>query len=301
MFDFHSLVEIFRVAGLIYLAVVAGLVLIVFRLRLGWPARAALTAAIIAIFLGLPGKVLYDEKLRKDAAAARAKEAWARYEARCKNAGVKIYRKVENIQGIYLANVRPDNLNFNEQFELSDPYGRDYTGVSYIASFLEGYDRLGRPAWDTAETRGFKYVDVKDAGTETVYRYTAVPIRNWIDRPGIPRLTPELQKLLEIAKPPLPKYGVAYEDISTREDREYWIAGSLLRVYDVDTREVLAERVGYMIDPGQGAMGGGRSPWLIAAHYACPWFYEPGSRWDQANPQIGQARKFVESVLRPQQ
>jgi hypothetical protein len=54
-----------------------------------------------------------------------------------------------------------------------------------------------------------------------------------------------------------PRYGVTYDDISTREEREYWIAGSSLKVIDLQTNEVMAERIGYMMDRGQGDTGGG--------------------------------------------
>jgi hypothetical protein len=51
---------------------------------------------------------------------------------------------------------------------------------------------------------------------------------------------------------PHPRYGVTYDDISTREERDYWIAGSSLKVIDLQTNEVMAERIGYMMDRGQG-------------------------------------------------
>ncbi|MBL0209276.1 MAG: hypothetical protein IPP84_15475 [Propionivibrio sp.] len=69
---------------------------------------------------------------------------------------------------------------------------------------------------------------------------------------------------------PAPRYGVTYDDISTREERDYWIAGSSLKVIDLKTNEVMAERIGYMMDRGQGNTSGGRAPWLLAADHACP-------------------------------
>jgi hypothetical protein len=66
------------------------------------------------------------------------------------------------------------------------------------------------------------------------------------------------------------RYGVEWTDISSREDREHWIAGSSLRVLDVRTQDVIAERIGYMIDRGQGSQAGFRSPWRFAQYNACP-------------------------------
>ena len=92
-----------------------------------------------------------------------------------------------------------------------------------------------------------------------------------------------------------PKYGVTYEDISTHEDKDYWIAGSSLKVIDTQTGEVLAERIGYMFDPAQGSKAGGRSPWLLAANHSCPAFGESHASSSQPH----QAKKFVEKTLKP--
>jgi len=101
---------------------------------------------------------------------------------------------------------------------------------------------------------------------------------------------------------PAPRYGITYDDISTREEREYWIAGSSLRVIDLKTQEVMAERIGYMMDRAQGSGAGGRSPWLrrspwlLAANYACPGF---GTSRHASVAQIGQTQLFAETVLKP--
>ena len=93
---------------------------------------------------------------------------------------------------------------------------------------------------------------------------------------------------------PAPRYGVTYDDISTREEREPWIAGSSLKVIDLQTNEVMAERIGYMMDRGQGDTSGGRSPWRLAANAACPAF----PRFERNPPfQLQQTRRFVEAVL----
>ena len=64
---------------------------------------------------------------------------------------------------------------------------------------------------------------------------------------------------------------------------------------DLHTNEVLAERIGYMMDVGQGSQAGGRSPWLLAANNSCPQFLGQPASTDQ----IGQAEKFVEKILKP--
>jgi hypothetical protein len=125
-------------------------------------------------------------------------------------------------------------------------------------------------------------------------RRTDISARDLSSNPNIPshRLMYVLDRVP--APGPAPRYGVTYDDISTREDREYWIAGGSLKVIDLETHEVIAERVGYMMDRGQGNTSGERSPWLLAASHACPSFpVAPGGQPFKAY----QSRDFVEKVL----
>ena len=78
---------------------------------------------------------------------------------------------------------------------------------------------------------------------------------------------------------------------------ENWIAGSSLKVIDLKTNEVIAERIGYMYDWAQGSREGFRSPWLMAADNACPAFGRSDVKATTA--QIGQTVRFVEKVLHP--
>jgi hypothetical protein len=65
-------------------------------------------------------------------------------------------------------------------------------------------------------------------------------------------------------------------------------------VIDLKTNEVMAERIGYMMDRDQGDESFGRAPWLFAVRNACPPFPRtPGGR-----PFVmDQTRNFVEKVL----
>lgn len=100
-----------------------------------------------------------------------------------------------------------------------------------------------------------------------------------------------------------PRYGITYDDISTKEDRDFWIAGSSLRIVDLTSGETIAERIGYMMDPGQGSRGGGRQPWLLAADRACPPFLARFERIVErvpgASAQRLQSYDFAEKVVTP--
>jgi hypothetical protein len=65
----------------------------------------------------------------------------------------------------------------------------------------------------------------------------------------------------------------------------------------------MAERIGYMMDRGQGNRSGGRSPWLFAADNACPGFQRNPNRpippGRGASAQSHQTEDFVETILKP--
>jgi hypothetical protein len=97
------------------------------------------------------------------------------------------------------------------------------------------------------------------------------------------------------------RYGITWDDISTREDRERWIAGGSLKVIDLRTNEVIAERVGFMIDRGQGSKAGFRSPWGLAVQNACPEFPQVGPTDPRRNRDTlnTNTRHFAIRVLTP--
>jgi hypothetical protein len=71
---------------------------------------------------------------------------------------------------------------------------------------------------------------------------------------------------------PTSKFGIEWNDISTPEDRKYWVAGSRLRIIDLTDNTIVAERIGYFIEAGFGSRAGGRRPWLTSRgpHTTCP-------------------------------
>ncbi|HEX5391977.1 MAG TPA: hypothetical protein VFW68_01760 [Rhodocyclaceae bacterium] len=238
------------------------------------------------------------------AAKARQAKAQAMFNEHCKTAGEKITRTVDYVEGIYLLKLRPKGINYGstpeEQFLMDDPYGRDFDGDAYIRSFLRGffeanYRRPDVPLPNAPAHIGYRYVEALDPADGKRYRYTGRIDEPWRYDNSYSKAYKRfvLDKLPAPADPP--RYGVTYDDLSTREDREYWIAGSSLKVIDLKTNEVIAERIGYMWDPGQGNNGGGRSPWLMAADHACPAFAPRHG----STVQLLQSENFVEKVLHP--
>ncbi|MBW8833047.1 MAG: hypothetical protein JF606_27425 [Burkholderiales bacterium] len=243
----------------------------------------------------------------------RQAKAQALFAERCKTAGEKIYRTVDNVEGIYLLKLRPQGVNFGDQFKLDDPYGSDSSGDTYILNFLRGFyhQRATPPIPGAPPQLGYPYVEAIDPKDGQRYRYTGgvreVEVTSSILVGGTGKQFKT--KAFVLDKSPAtgsaPRYGVTYDDISTHEEREYWIAGSSLKVIDLQTNEVIAERVGYMVDVYQGSQAGGRSPWLFAADHACPGFQTNPLRpltaafGGGSSAQPGQTLFFVEKVLHP--
>ncbi len=247
----------------------------------------------------------------KEGPKARLAKAEAMFAERCKKAGVFIHRTAENVEGVFLMKLRPDEINYDQQYTLDDPYGRDVGGRGYFTNFLYGRTARGSVTYKDNISAGYRYVEAIDPKDGKRYRYTgSMKVIGQMNRSAF-NVQVELKRnpdfdlnkhaytLDKVPAPgPAPRYGVTYDDISTREDRDYWIAGSSLRVIDLQPNEVMAERIGYMMDRGQGNTSGGRAPWLLAAKNACPAFpLAPGGHPFKMN----QTRDFVEAALRIKQ
>ncbi len=266
-----------------------------------------ITGLVILISVGLISSCTYPHRKKDPEALKRIQTARALFAERCKTAGEKIYRTAEDVEGIFLMKLRPKRKNYSDQFLMDDPYGRDLGGDGYIENFLLGLNAQGSTTYKNPVTNGYQYVEAIDPADGKRYRYTGemkivgqkdVNARNIKlsikNNPNfdINNYGYVLEK--NVSPGEQPRFGVNYADISTREDREYWIAGGLLQVIDLETNQVMAERIGYMMDPGQGATGGGRSPWLMAARYACPEF----PKTPEGRPyKYDTTRDFVEKVL----
>ena len=233
------------------------------------------------------------------------------FQAHCTTAGEKIYKTVDDVEGIFLMKVRPEGTNYNDQFAMDDPYGRDLGGDGYISTFVKGsHPRPKEPAAGAPQRLGYLYVEAIDPQDGKRYRYSG-DIKEVVHTQSIliggdgktQFTTNDFVLDRVLATGPMPRYAVTYDDISTREDRNYWIAGSSLKVIDLQTNSVIAERIGYMVDLGQGDTGGGRSPWLMAANHACPTFQRnplsPIPPGRGASAQSHQTEDFVEKVLKP--
>ncbi len=278
--------------GLVYWLLVIGILALVLVKVKGRLDRLLTVAAVLgimvvpmALHVSKGQKRERQQEQQQQQAKVRLDAAMARFEMHCKGAGEKIVKTVDNVEGLFLMKVRPENKNDLEpaQFKLNDPYGHDLDGEGLIESFFYGRNKTGRLDQGSLIGVGYRYVDAISPQDGKRYRYTGyhADLNHF-----------KLNKTLPAT--PGPRYGVTYDDISTPEDRELWIAGSSLRVIDLQTNEVIAERIGYMVDKGQGSKDGFRDPWFFATYNACPVF-----PFSDHPSQVGQTRNFVEKVLQP--
>ena len=228
------------------LAIVA-LVTVLWTANRAWK-KAVGALAVIALFGFLPARQWLEVRERE----AYARQAWAYFKKKCtENAGEKILKKFAGVKSVLITKQLPPatEKDLYDQFWYGDPYtlaleGKDRTQI--VAGRLIMSLRLKKDP--TRDERGFHFVEVKSGdGFERLF-----PLRE----------PPFIHK--EAVASPASRFGVAWEDISTPEDRRHWVAASRLRVTDLSDNSLVAERTGYLIEAGFGSTGSGRRPWLTA-------------------------------------
>lgn len=242
----------------------------------------------------------------------RTDNGHALFEDRCKNvAGIKIYKTIEDVEGIVLLKVRP----VAGDRELADPmwpgaaFAGEWPADEYIDTFLWYENPFGNPkdskptaitpgrrgfiSSAPSELPGYRYVDVVDEKTGTRERYSGETrdvlthfngisggvtgdyvIRRWIlDHQPAPAEGP--------------RYGVTFEDHVIPEERALGLASSTVKVLDLKTHEVLGEMTRYAWTPAK-PNSANPTPWLTA--YTC------GSGF---NTRGTHTRLFVDQILQP--
>jgi hypothetical protein len=273
--------------GIIYWLIALSLAGLVLWVGKRWWVKAPIAALILAGF-AYPVIRRVDAQ-QQEVASAKSKldVAMAQFQMRCKSAGEKIVRTVENVDGVVLMKWRePRDVNDEyDQFKLFDPYGRDCAAEECVSQLLRLEVDAGLFEREVSLRKSrYRFVEAQDDRDAVPHRYTGTmkPVASWtpeaIEKYRKEKGTdiPEYSYQFALAKAPITKfsarYGITWDDISTREDREHWVAGGSIKVIDLQTNEVLAEHVGFLIDSGQGSTAGFRSPWGWARSYssACP-------------------------------
>jgi hypothetical protein len=242
-------------------------------------------------------------RTREDFAKYR-EAAWAHFRKRCEdNARETIHRVIENVESIFLIRPRQParESDLVDQFWMGDPYGySSLEAMDPAGTYL--YDRSGNTISGRKFTpiKGYRYVETanprhqEDPNSAPYLRYQLerVAVVNRVTRQIEHRIEPRARE----ADALLSQYGITWEDISTREDRDYWVAGGKLTVVNLLNNEVVGERVGYVIDPSLGNTSQGRRIWLavgLASNAFCPPFENDFHRNKEFVARVLKARQEV--------
>lgn len=278
---------LFAAAGNLYLLLALAGICAALWFGKTWTRKLIYAALVLALFIApiVPSiyrTVEYRSKLAK---------AQALFEERCKTAGEKIYRTVDNVEGVLLLNVRGTDMSRDRANPLwSDAALPDeFGGEGYIRTFLlwehlqsgqseRGANRASRSYLNPTPTSlpGYRFVDVKQAdGSVLRYRLKAPGNRD------------SVELVIEPVAGASARYAIGFANQIKHEDRAHWVAGTTITVTDTQTNEVIATRESYSFESGFGSEVGGRQPWGFAR--VCP---ESGSG-------NSPTRFFVDQILKP--
>lgn len=329
--DLTKIPELLQLLGIVIpivwlLLLIGSLVMVWLRVKTK-PGRVTGTVVVLVILVVLP--LLGLKQLRRDSQVIQAKqdteqaEFSARYEKaealfkkRCETAGEFIEKTVPDVKGIVWMKWRDGSgrSDGDYQYGLYDPYGRDCGNESCIeqllrSTFVIPNHDMNKPL---LPENGYEFVETTDPRDGRMYRYAAgvkaLQKRTPEDRetatrnnkgvdPGEYVFGFGMQR--ESVTGYSARYGVTWDDISTREDREHWIAGGSITVIDLKTNEVVAKRVGYMMDPGLGATAGFRDPWGFARYNSCPAAPTRSKTDVRPIPREDEKTTFLFKVLQP--
>jgi hypothetical protein len=265
------------------------------------PTKALFAIAVIAVFAYVPiTHVLGSRTLQQQE---------AHFQMLCKTAGDRVTQRSEGIDGVYLMKIRPAVRNFGDQFTPDDVYAYDAGGIGYINTFLRVTEGATLdPQLAQRSNGGYAWVEATDPVDNKLYRYRLVIKKT------VPQLSAAQGEQSDLARQrdvlalvterlpidkPTARYGVTWADISTREDREHWVAGGAVHVVNLQTQQVIAERKGYMRDHGMGDRSGiDRRPWMYAHYDACPPFDMYYNRGTTLRG-VRETSRFVTGVLVP--
>jgi len=252
--------------------------------------RGIFIALFLLIYVGPFIKWAYDQNEEKRAEYKKTyPPAYALFKARCMMAGEKIYKTVENVEGILLLNLRRAG-----RYDYRNPYWpdaglpREHTGDNYIRDFLDLEHRTTlqsvrhfSPQMDLnrdIKFLGYSYVDVMEGEKFVRYRYK---------EKGHGELLRESISSAELAR-----YGVSFTNDVIPEDREHWVAGTTVTILDTLHQEILAEKTWYSFAITRAIEPNDMHSWSEAR--VCP-------EIPRSEEVSHQTRKFVDQVLKPKQ
>lgn len=260
---------------------------------------------VLPIVVLLVGNQIMEER-QIEARKQYVKDAWAHFHQRCESAHVTYFKSVPPQDGVFIMKPAkwPTSKQFKDQYWMGDPVDLPDTPEKEARGLLYRQKSLPKGSWDERNGQGgFDYVEAPhpdDPNTFVRFKLRPNGEKDYngygIHEVGDENVTKRLSR-----------YGYTWDDISTPEDRKYWVAGGRLRVVELDTGEVVAERVGYVIEPNFGATSStfNQEPWLSAHFNRADQFHDYDPAWQtvcqrpiDGKPQgLGGRRDFISTAL----
>ncbi|MBO7081354.1 MAG: hypothetical protein J6V99_04880 [Neisseriaceae bacterium] len=234
---------------------------------------SAIIACLMTLPWYLPAKKAEEERIAKyNERQAKYEAAKAVFDEQCKKAGEKIYRTVDNVDGIMLLKVRQ-----NKGWHKNDPMfedaiiaAREEAEHGYIGSFLQG--------WYSFRNKGYSFVDVLNEDGS---------IKRYLDYKNYGSFMQDQDGVIKNPSDPA-RYAVTYENNVDPELRKHWVAGTTIRVIDRQTDELLAEKTIFAFARTMGTYSHGA--WAMTRLDTCPDMEELGQEF---------TAQFTMTVLKP--
>lgn len=270
---------VLQFVGWIYWIVAIALVVAAFRYARPRHHRWILAGIVLAMVSVLPVIQWLEVRERR----AYAKAAVEYFKKMCaERAGQRIFSTHTGVESVLVTDLLPpaNDQALREQYWMGDPYSEATPSPDrgiVVGVFLIG-PRKYLPPPRNAEP-GLKFVEI-EVGSAQSRAYERITV-------------PDLKRhyVREPIEKPVSKFTVTWKDISTMEDRKFWVAGSRLEVRDRETGKLVAERIGYIFEAGLGSRRGSRMSWGLARR--------PGTTCPEVVNEELDDRLFLLEALRP--
>ncbi|GHU00009.1 hypothetical protein FACS1894154_08300 [Betaproteobacteria bacterium] len=251
------------------------IVFIALRKKWSWKVRGTYLGLIAAYFTFGMFIPVYNAKTEQAKERTKrqtyAQEAYDYFYKKCaEDSGRFVYKPVETPQdSVYMMKPRKGATikELRDQFWMGDPYAGALYGGNALRMEAEFLLKGGRVKKGGNLIPPVSFVEAPDfVNQERLWRYTMKPTGIMIQgagRSASAPLIPEMRADSDPVEVIQSRYGYTWDDLSTLEDRNHWVAKSRLQIVDLKTNEVIAERIGYVFESGFGSKGYGsaRTPW----------------------------------------
>ena len=300
MFTLSDLAMLLFIAawGIIILTIV--ILIWLFRKMRGLPlwVRLIPTALVLSFFVLPAIWEDYKEHLDEEKDWAEYREYRTVFDERCKSAGETIYQTVQDVEGITLLKVWGDSPNNNAHTKMTKQWEfaglpNEMTEEGYIKSFLNWWvilDPDNKSIISDYNPLRNKQIIEEYKKTHSINKgYYFVDVLQQKNNYQRYRLTGDLWQMnKEIIHQPA-RYAVTFDNPIIQEDRNRWIATTIVTILDTETNTILAKKQWYAFEETRGQRYLEPTQWLGAI--VCP---EP----EQGSHTI---RSFVQRVLIPKQ